>query len=69
MCFMVLLVHVRWSVHECVRVCEHAHALAPAHACDQNVQFFASVSFSVTTRDRGFILGIHLHLGKAIRNQ
>ena len=34
-----------------------------------NFRFCAWVSFSVTTRDRGFILGIHLHLGKTNRNQ
>ena len=42
---MVLLVRVRGSVHECVCVCEHGHALAPAHACDQNVQFFCFGQF------------------------
>ena len=36
---------------------------------DQNVQFLRLGSFLVTTRDRGFILGIHLNLGKTNRNQ
>ena len=37
---------------------------------EKNVQFLGSgLSFSVTTTDRRFILGIHLYLGKTNRKQ
>ena len=42
-------------------------AFARAH--DQNVQFLCLGKFSVTTGDRGFIPGIHLHLGNTNKNQ
>ena len=48
----------------CMSVCMHVHM----HMIKM-FSFCAEVSFSVTTRDKGFILGIHLHVGKANINQ
>ena len=51
-----MIPHVRF------RVSMHMHLVKMFGFC-------AWVSFSVTTRDRGFILDLHLHLGKTNRNQ
>ena len=53
------------EVKECL--CDTPDPRELALACDQNVQFLQSGQFLSTIRDRGFILGIHLYLGKINR--
>ena len=58
-----------YEVKECLCDTSDARprALARARARDQNVQLLRMAVFSVTTRDRDFILGICLHLEKTNR--
>ena len=54
-----------YEVKECL--CDMPCARALARVRDQNVQFLRLGHFLLTTRDRGFIPGIHLHMGKSNR--
>ena len=49
---------------KCLCDTPNAHLRQGALVCDQMFSCCAYVSFSLTIRDRGFIFGVHLHLGK-----